>query len=68
MTQILNTNADEELVRTESTPAVPATPAPVAPSGKPVLSLSSLKITKPRTAKDIARAIAQGRVADLKLD
>lgn len=68
MTQILKTNADDELVLTESKPAGPAMPAPGATSGKPVFSISSLKITKPRTAEDIARAIAQGRVAEVKLD
>lgn len=34
-------------------------------SSKTVFSLSSLKCTKPRTAEDIARAKAEGRVAEM---
>ena len=68
MKQILQTKSSKGIVSTESTPAVPANPSAPATSGKPVFSISSLKMTKARTTKDIERAIAQGRVAEIKLD
>lgn len=68
MKQILQTTSSKGFPNTESTPDVPANSAVPATPGKPVFSISSLKITKARTTKDIERAIAQGRVAEIKLD
>ncbi|NHZ39154.1 hypothetical protein [Massilia aquatica] len=68
MKPILKTKASKRVIRTGAAPDVPAGPAANATFDKPVFSVSSLKITKPRTAKDIERAIAQGRVAEIKLD
>ena len=68
MKRILKNNASKGFVRTGSAADVPAKPAGNTTSDKPVFSISSLKITKARTTKDIERAIAQGRVAEIKLD
>ncbi len=68
MKPVLKTKAGKRVIRTGPAPDAPAGPVEDATSGKPVFSVSSLKITKPRTAKDIERAIAQGRVAEIKLD
>jgi hypothetical protein len=64
MKRIVKSNGRKGVVRVP----LEVSPTPSANSAKPVFSLSCLKITNPRTATDIQRAIAQGRVAELKAD
>lgn len=68
MKPILESNESKALEPTGSAPEIAPKVKPRATSAKPVFSLSNLKVTKPRTATDIRRAIDQGRVAELKPD
>ncbi|NHZ79941.1 hypothetical protein F2P44_11730 [Massilia sp. CCM 8695] len=64
----LKSNASKGVAGSGSAPEVSPKSGRAAISAKPVFALSTLKVSKPRTAKDIERAVAQGRVAELKPD